>query len=72
MFFNGTTRPDGVGVRVVLISPKKHILPYSFILVNLCSNNVAKYQVLILGLQMAIGMEIKDFNVCGDSQLVIN
>jgi len=72
MFFDGVARQDSVGVGVVFVSPKKHILPYSFILVNLCSNNVAKYQVLILGLQMAIGMEIKDFNVCGDSQLVIN
>jgi len=66
MFFNGTTRPDGVGVRVVLISPKKHILPYSFVLVNLCSKNVVEYQVLILVLQMAIGMGIKDLDVYGD------
>jgi len=56
----------------VLISPEKHILPYSFVLIDLCSNNVAEYQALILGLQMAIGMGIKDLDVWGDSHLVIN
>jgi len=55
----------------VLLSPEKHILFYFFILVNLWSNHVAEYQALILGLQMAIGMGIKDLDVYGDSQLVI-
>jgi len=56
----------------VLISLEKHILPHSFVLVNLCSNDVAEYQALILGLQTEIVMEIKDLDVYGDSQLVIN
>jgi len=56
----------------MLVSPKKHILPYSFILVDLCSNNLAKYQVLILGLQMAIGIGIRELDVYGDSQPVNN
>jgi len=72
MYFDGATRQDGAGVGVVLISPEKHILPYSFALTQLCSNNVAKYQALILGLQMALEIGIKDLDVYGDSQLVIN
>ena len=72
MFFDGGARQDGAVAGVVLVSPEMHILPYSFVLVDLCSNNVAEYQVLILGLQMAIGMRIKDLDVYGDSQLVIN
>jgi len=56
----------------VIISPEKHILPYSSVLANLCSNNVAEYQALILGLQMAIRMGIKDLDVYGDSRLIIN
>jgi len=72
MFFDGAAQWDATGARVVLISPEKHILPYYFILVNLCSNDVAKYQALILGLQMAIGMGVKDLDVYVDSQLVIN
>jgi len=72
MFFDGAERRDGAGVGVVLVSPERHILPYSFVLVDLFSNNVAEYQALILGLQMAIRMGIKDLDVYGDSQLVIN
>jgi len=56
----------------VLISPKKHILSYLFPQIQLCFNNIAKYQALILGLQMKTEMGIKDFNVHDDSQLVMN
>jgi len=56
MFFNGAAWRDSVRAGVVLVSPEKHILPYSFVLVNLWSNNVTEYQALILGPQMATGM----------------
>jgi len=72
MYFDGAARRDGASAGVVFVSPKKHILPYSFVLTQLCSNNVAEYQALNLGLQMAIEMSIKDLNIYGDSQLVIN
>ena len=48
------------------------MLPYSFLLSERCSNNVAKYQALIIGLQMAIEMKITSLEICGDSKLVIN
>jgi len=60
MFFDGAVRQDAVGAGVVLVSPEKHILPYSFVLVDLCSNYVAEYQAFILSLQVAIRMGIKD------------
>ena len=50
MYFNGAAWQDGARAGVVLISLKKHILPYSFVLIQLCSNNMAEYQALILGL----------------------
>ena len=72
MYFDGAARQVGVGVGAVLVSSEKQILPYSYALTQLCSNNMAKYQALILGLQMALEMGIKDSDVCDDSQLVIN
>jgi len=72
MHFDGAARREGAGAGVVFVSPEKHILPYSFVLTQLYSNNVAKYQTLNLRLQMAIEMGIKDLNIFGDSQLVIN
>ncbi|KAA0062740.1 uncharacterized protein E5676_scaffold523G00210 [Cucumis melo var. makuwa] len=46
MYFDGVVRRSGAGADIILISPEKHMLPYSFALVELCSNNVAKYQAL--------------------------
>ncbi|KAM2413537.1 hypothetical protein ACFX1X_000141 [Malus domestica] len=40
--------------------------------IELCSNNVAEYQALIIGLQMAINMEITTLEVYGDSKLIIS
>ena len=63
---------DGTGVGVVFVSPHRQILPYSFILSERCSNNVAEYQALIIGLQMTIEMKITSLEICGNSKLVIN
>ncbi|KAM1030458.1 hypothetical protein TB1_033670 [Malus domestica] len=54
------------------MSPQRQILPYSFQLNELCSNNVAEYQALIIGLQMAINMEIPALEIYGHSKLIIN
>ncbi|XP_059285668.1 uncharacterized protein LOC132039143 [Lycium ferocissimum] len=37
------------------------VLPYSFTLTQHCSNNVAEYQALILGLEMAVDMKQLQF-----------
>nr|XP_023915767.1 uncharacterized protein LOC112027322 [Quercus suber] len=72
MFFDGTARREGAGAGVVFVSPQRQILLYSFSLSELCSNNVAEYQTLIIGLQMAIEMSISQLEIFGDSKLVIN
>ncbi|KAL0420667.1 UNVERIFIED_CONTAM: hypothetical protein Slati_3089600 [Sesamum latifolium] len=41
MFFDGAARSDGVGASVIFVSPEKQVLTYSFVLGELCSNNVA-------------------------------
>jgi len=50
MYFDGVVRRSGAGTGIVLISFEKHMLPYSFVLAELCSNNVVEYQALIIGL----------------------
>ena len=71
IYLEGAARRDGTSAGVVFVSREKHALTYSFVLTQLCSNNMAEYKALILGLQMAIEMAIKDLDVYGDSQLVI-
>ena len=36
-----------------------------------CSNNLAEYQVLILGLKLLLSMDAKVIKILGDSHLVI-
>ena len=72
MFFDGAARREGAGVGVVFVSPQRQILLDSFSLSEFCSNNVAEYQALIIGLQMAIEMGILQVQIVGDSKLVIN
>jgi len=71
MYFDGAKSHDGVGASVVFVSSEKHVLTYSFLLTQLCSNNMAEYQALIIGLYMAIEMGIKDVDIYSDSLLVI-
>ena len=72
MFFDRSARYDGTGADVVFVSQQRQILPYSFVLSERCFNNVAKYQALIIELQMAIEMKITSLEICGNSKLVIN
>ncbi|XP_074290312.1 uncharacterized protein LOC141617041 [Silene latifolia] len=72
MYFDGAARQDGAGAGVVFISPEKHLVPYSFILPELYTNNAAEYQALIISVQMALEMGCKDLNIYGDSKLIIN
>jgi len=50
-----------------LFPPKKYVPTFPFMLTQLCSNNMVKYQPLILCLQMAIEMGIKELNIYSDS-----
>ena len=72
MFFDRSARYDGTGADVVFVSQQRQILPYSFVLSERCFNNVAKYQALIIELQITIEMKITSLEICGDSKLVIN
>ncbi|XP_074298270.1 uncharacterized protein LOC141629112 [Silene latifolia] len=72
MYFDGAARQDGAGAGVVFVTPQNHLMPYAFTLTQLCTNNMAEYQALILGLQMAIEIGVRDMDIYEDSKLVIN
>ncbi|KAH6763350.1 hypothetical protein C2S52_020783 [Perilla frutescens var. hirtella] len=72
MYFDGASHREGAGAGVVFITPEGEVLPYSFTLTENCSNNVAEYQALILGLEMAMDAKRLQIKVYGDSKLVIN
>ena len=58
MFFDSASRTGPIGkiiarVGVVFVSPEKHVLPCAFSWTEPCSNNVAEYNTLFMGLQLA-------------------
>jgi len=43
MFFDGAAKQDGARAVVVFVSSEKHVLPYSLVHTQSCSNNMAEY-----------------------------
>jgi ribonuclease HI len=70
MYFDGACRKSGVGV--IFVTPDEAVIPHSFTLTSTVSNNAAKYEALIIGLETAYNMGLNTLYVHGDSQLVIN
>ena len=67
---SATTTSNGTGV--VLSYEDGDTVPFSFKLEFPCLNNAAKYEVYLVGLTIALGMEIKHMRVLGDSNLVVS
>ncbi|XP_070041067.1 uncharacterized protein [Nicotiana tomentosiformis] len=70
MYFDGAVHRGRAGAGVVFVTSQVEVLPYSFTLTQLCSNNVAEYQALIVGLEIAVDIKQFPLQVFGDSQLV--
>jgi ribonuclease HI len=71
MYFDGASTKDSAGAGVVLISPSKETISLSFKLNFRTTNNIAEYEALLLGLNSAKEMGIKDLKVFGDVDLII-
>ena len=67
MYFNGSLMKKGVRVGLVFISPLRVCMKYMVRIHFSASNNVAKYEALINGLRIAIELDIRRLDVCGDS-----
>jgi len=77
LFFDraSKTNPEGniiTSVGVVLISPQNYVIPCAFSLTEPCSNNVSEYNVLLIGMQLAEEIGIKNLEAYGDSNLIVN
>ena len=72
LFFDGAARKDGARVGVIFVTLEEEILPYAFTLTKNCSNNMAEYQALMMGLEIAIELKITRLKVFRDYKLIIN
>ncbi|XP_017979866.1 PREDICTED: uncharacterized protein Mb2253c-like [Theobroma cacao] len=71
MYFDGASNALGHEIGAVLISLDGKYYPATARLNFNCTNNMAEYEVLVMGLQAAIDMRIDMIEVYGDSALVI-
>ncbi|EOX99266.1 Uncharacterized protein TCM_007872 [Theobroma cacao] len=71
VYFDGASNALGHGIGAVLISPNGKYYPATARLNFNCTNNMAEYEALVLGLQAAIDMKADAIDVYGDSALVI-
>lgn len=67
MYFDGGCSKEGNGAGVVFISPTRKSFKYSFLLAFKCTNIVAEYEALLLGLRIASKYGIKLLTLYGDS-----
>jgi ribonuclease HI len=71
MNFDGAHSRSGKGIRIVSISPTGESYNFAFRLEFDATNNIAEYEALLFGLEIAKDMGIKIIIVKGDSDLVI-
>ncbi|SPT18050.1 unnamed protein product [Triticum aestivum] len=71
MHFDGSKMRTGLGAGIVLTSPKGDKLRYTLQIHFAASNNVAEYEALIHGLQLAKELGIRRILCYGDSDLVV-
>ncbi|XP_015160510.1 uncharacterized protein [Solanum tuberosum] len=72
MFFDGAVNSRGSGIEAVLISESgQHYLATTKLRFR-CTNNMDKYEACILGIRMALDMNVQELLIIGDSNLLIH
>ncbi|XP_074298099.1 uncharacterized protein LOC141628915 [Silene latifolia] len=69
---DGASNVKGAGVGLVLKSPQGDLKVQVVRCEFKATNNEAEYEVLILGLKLALDLKIKHLQVCSDSKLIVN
>ena len=72
LYFNGAANSIRNGVWAVLVSPKGQQIHVSVKLNFNCTNNFTKYEVCIVGLQVAFEFDAYNLIIFGDSMLIIS
>jgi ribonuclease HI len=74
MFFDGASSCEGAGAGVLFVAPENEfVVPFSYRLqwdIDY-TNNVCEYEALVLGLEAAKKLNIKNLEVYGDAELIV-
>ena len=71
MYFDGSSSREVSGAGIVSISPSNETIALSYKLEFQTTNNISKYEDLILGLMATKDLKIQAINVLGDFELVL-
>ena len=71
-FFDGAANHQGKGIGAVLVLESRQHYPMMSKLRFNCTKNMSEYEACILGLKMAIDMNVYELLVIGDSDLLIH
>ncbi|XP_070036189.1 uncharacterized protein [Nicotiana tomentosiformis] len=72
MFFDGAANFKGVGIGVVWVLETGQHYSVSTKFRFPCTNNMSEYEACILGLRLAIDMNVQELLVIGDSDLLVH
>jgi ribonuclease HI len=70
--FDGSHSSSGSGAGIVLTAPSGEAFYHSYRLEYHCTNNIAEYEALILGLNLAIDKGVTHLRGKGDSDLIVS
>jgi ribonuclease HI len=71
LYFDGSKSKEGAGAGCIIIDPAGNKTLLACRLEFECTNNIAEYEALLLGLRKALDMHIQNLVVFGDSEIVI-
>src|SRR3954469_9927383 len=60
------------GLESYLFRPRNHVIPHAFSLIEPCTNNVAEYNALLIGLQLVHQLGVRNLQAYDDSELIVN
>ncbi|KAI3947020.1 hypothetical protein MKX01_034931, partial [Papaver californicum] len=72
LYFDSSSHGAHGGAGIIFFSPRGDNTSYSFKLDYPCTNNVAEYESLLIGLTISNDMYIRHLEVIGDSRLLVN
>jgi hypothetical protein len=70
--FDGSHSSSGSGTGIVLTAPSGETFYHSYRLEYHCTNNIAEYEALILGFNLAIDKGVAHLRAKGDSDLIVS
>jgi len=72
LFFDGSSCKQGGGIGIVIILPRGASFEFVFQAKSMTTNNQAKYEAILKGLQLLHEVKTKAIEIFEDSQLIIN